>query len=121
MGGILVPGGSGAVGSACGAQLVDRGFRVKVVDDLSTGHADSIPDGVTLHRFDLGDRDALANLLAWKKFDVVFHFAAKALISESVVNPGVFFDANVASSIAMLELFRTHGVRKFVFSSSARA
>ncbi len=119
MGGILVTGGAGYVGSACCAQLVDRGFPVEVVDDLSTGHADSIPDGVTLHRFDLGDRDALANLLAWKKFDVVFHFAAKALISESVVNPGLFFDANVASSIAMLEVLRTHGVRKFVFSSSA--
>jgi UDP-glucose 4-epimerase len=53
------------------------------------------------------------------KVDVVFHFAAKALIPESVSNPGVFFDVNVARSVAMLEVLRGHGVRKFVFSSTA--
>ncbi len=119
MGGILVTGGAGYVGSTCCRQLVDRGFSVEVLDDLSTGQAEAVPDGVRLNRFDLGDRDALASLLAGKKFDVVFHFAAKALIAESVVNPGAFFDANVASSIAMLETLRKHGIRKFIFSSSA--
>ena len=116
---ILVTGGAGYVGSACCAQLVDQGFDVEVLDDLSTGHAEAVPDGVRLHQFDLGDRTALTSLLASRKFDVVFHFAAKALIPESVVNPGPFFESNVASSIAMLETLRGHGIRKFVFSSSA--
>jgi UDP-glucose 4-epimerase len=116
---VLVTGGAGYVGSACCAQLVDQGFSVEVLDDMSTGHADAVPDGVRLNQFDLGDRDALASLLTSKKFDVVFHFAAKALIPESVVNPGPFFDANVVASIAMLETLRRHGIRKFIFSSSA--
>jgi UDP-glucose 4-epimerase len=116
---ILVTGGAGYVGSACCAQLRVRGFRVEVLDDLSTGYAEAVPAGVKLNRFDAGDREALDRLLDTTNFDVVFHFAAKALISESVSNPGVFFDANVASSIAMLEILRKRGVCKFVFSSSA--
>ena len=116
---ILVTGGAGYVGSVCCAQLLSRGFSVEVVDDLSAGHADAVPQPAVVHRLDVGDRDALESLLAYKKFDVVFHFAAKALISQSVINPGPFFDANVASGVAMLETLRRHGIRKFVFSSSA--
>src|SRR6266567_4560848 len=116
---ILVTGGAGYVGSACVAQLVSRGFSVVVVADLSTGHTDAVPVGASLHQFDAGNRAALSSLLTARRSDVVFHFAAKALIPESVTNPGPFFDANVASSIAMLETLRKHGIRKFVFSSSA--
>ena len=116
---ILVTGGAGYVGSVCCAQLLSRGFSVEVVDDLSAGHPDAVPQPAVVHRFDVGDRDALESLLAYKKFDVVFHFAAKALISQSVINPGPFFDANVASGVVMLETLRRHGIRKFVFSSSA--
>jgi UDP-glucose 4-epimerase len=116
---ILVTGGAGYVGSVCCAELLSRGFSVDVVDDLSTGHLEAVPQGATLHRFDIANADALECLLARERFDAVFHFAAKALIPQSVINPGPFFDANVASGIAMLEIFRKHGIRKFVFSSSA--
>src|SRR6266581_342974 len=116
---ILVTGGAGYVGSACVAQLVSRGFSVDVVSDLTTGHTDAVPVGASLHQFDAGNRAALSSLLTARRYDVVFHFAAKALIPESVTNPGPFFDVNVASGIAMLETLRKHGVRKFVFSSSA--
>jgi UDP-glucose 4-epimerase len=90
-----------------------------VVDDLSTGHADSLPSSVVLHRVDIGDREAMAQVFSATRFDVIFHFAAKALVPESVVNPGVFFAANVASSISLLEEARRAGIKKFVFSSSA--
>lgn len=116
---ILVTGGAGYVGSACCAQLLRRGFPVAILDNLSTGHIDAIPDRVALRRFDYGDVPALSDLLASEHFDVVFHFAAKALIPESVTSPGAFFSANVASGIAMLETLRKYGIRKFVFSSSA--
>jgi UDP-glucose 4-epimerase len=116
---VLVTGGAGYVGSTCAARLLSLGFAVEVVDDLSAGHADSVPPGAVLHRFDIGNRREMSELLSSKKFDLVFHFAAKALIPESVRNPGVFFDANVASGIAMLETLRQHGVRKFIFSSTA--
>jgi UDP-glucose 4-epimerase len=116
---ILVTGGAGYVGSACVAQLLSRGFAVDVIDDLSTGHAEAVPAGAVFHRLDIGDREALNSLLTAKDFDVVFHFAAKALISESMTDPGIFFDANVASAIRMIETLREHCIRKFVFSSTA--
>jgi len=114
-----VTGGAGYVGSVCCLQLQQQGHRVTVIDDLSTGHAAAIPQGVVLYQLDIGNRDEMARVLASDRFDAVFHFAAKALIPESVSNPGTFFDSNVASGIALLEAVRAAGVRKFVFSSSA--
>jgi UDP-glucose 4-epimerase len=116
---ILVTGGAGYVGGVCCAQLLERGHSVVVIDDLSTGHRATLPLGVEFIQMDIGDRAALARLLRRHVFDAVFHFAAKALIPESVANPGVFFDSNVASAIAMLETLRAAGLRKVIFSSSA--
>ena len=116
---ILVTGGAGYVGSVCCLQVLEQGHQVTVVDDLSTGHAAAVPQGAVLHQLDIGDRAEMARVLAADRFDAVFHFAAKALIPESVSNPGPFFDSNVASGIALLEAVRAAGIRKFVFSSSA--
>jgi UDP-glucose 4-epimerase len=116
---ILVTGGAGYVGAVCCSQLIEQGHRVTVVDDLSAGHAAAVPQSARLHVVDIGDRRAMREVFASDDFDVVFHFAAKALIPESVANPGVFFDSNVASSIALLEETRAAGIKKFVFSSSA--
>lgn len=116
---ILVTGGAGYVGSVCCAQLLARGHRVEVIDDLSTGFADAVPQGAVLHRVSIADEEAVSAIIAHRGFEAVFHFAAKALIPESVVNPGVFFEANVASGISLLETLRKHEIRNFVFSSSA--
>lgn len=116
---VLVTGGAGYVGSICCLQLLRCGYEVEIVDDLSTGHRESVPEGACLHTIDIGDRGQLSRVLANKKFDVVFHFAAKALIPESVIDPGPFFDVNVASGISMLEVLRQHGIRNFIFSSTA--
>jgi len=116
---ILVTGGAGYVGSVCCRQLLDQGHKAVVLDDLSTGHAAAVPEGAELHRLDYGDRAALARLLRHTSIDAVFHFAARALIPESVSDPGPFFDANVASAIGFLETLRQAGVERFVFSSSA--
>jgi UDP-glucose 4-epimerase len=74
---------------------------------------------VAFYPTDIGDRDSISDIVRHQHFDAVFHFAAKALIPESVSNPGVFFDHNVASGIAFLESVRAAGINKFVFSSSA--
>jgi UDP-glucose-4-epimerase GalE len=68
---------------------------------------------------DYGDSVALGSLLKQSTFDAVFHFAAKALIADSINDPGTYFQANVASTITMLEAIRKAGIRNFVFSSSA--
>jgi UDP-glucose 4-epimerase len=116
---ILVTGGAGYVGGVCASRLIAQGHQVVVVDDLSTGNAAAVPLGITLHIVDIGDRFAIRQIFASGKFDAIFHFAAKALIPESVTNPGYFFESNVASSILLLEEARVAGIKKFVFSSSA--
>lgn len=116
---ILVTGGAGYVGSVCAAQLLALGYSVDIVDDLSTGHLSSVPSGADFYQLDIGDKEGLARLVAGRSYEAVFHFAAKALIPESVTNPGSFFDANVARSVNMLEVLRKQQVQKFVFSSTA--
>jgi UDP-glucose 4-epimerase len=119
MASVLVTGGAGYVGSICSRQLLQSGHDVVIIDDLSTGHPEAVPVGAEFHQIDYGDRAAVACVLRQHRIDAVFHFAAKALIPESVSNPGWFFDVNVASGIAFLETLRDFGVRRFVFSSSA--
>src|SRR5215831_7625207 len=116
---VLVTGGAGYVGSVCCSRLLEQGHKVTIVDDLSTGHPAAGPGGAVFHKLDIGDRGELGRVLANERFDAVFHFAAKALIPESVSNPGVFFDSNVASTIIMLEALRAAGIKNVVFSSSA--
>jgi UDP-glucose 4-epimerase len=116
---ILMTGGAGYIGSVCARQLLRSGHDVIVIDDLRTGHAEAVPEPARLYRLDYGDREALSRVLEEHSIDAVFHFAAKALIPESVSNPGTFFDVNVAAGIVFLETLRTFGVRRFVFSSSA--
>lgn len=116
---VLVTGGAGYVGSVCSRQLLESGHEVVIIDDLSTGHREAVPSGAEFHQIDYGDRAAVACVLRQHRIDAVFHFAAKALIPESVSNPGWFFDVNVASGIALLETLRDSGVKRFVFSSSA--
>ena len=119
MANVLLTGGAGYVGSVCCAELIQAGHSVVVVDDLSTGFRQAVPPGTPLCQSDIGDPRALRFLFSGNRFDAVFHFAAKALVPESVSNPGVFFQQNVAGGISFLEAVRGAGVKKFVFSSSA--
>lgn len=119
MANVLVTGGAGYVGSVCCAELLQQGHSVTVVDDLSTGFRDAVPSGAAFFQMGIGDREALRSLLKNIRFDVVFHFAAKALVAESMTNPAFFFEQNVAQGIAMLEVMREAGIRKLVFSSSS--
>lgn len=119
MASVLVTGAAGYVGSVCCAELLRLGHSVTVVDDLSSGFRDAVPRQARFVQSDIGDRRVLQSLVRGTRFDVVFHFAAKALIPESVSNPGCFFEQNVASAIIMLEVFRAEGIKNFVFSSSA--
>lgn len=116
---ILVTGGAGYVGSVCCGELLQAGHAVTVIDDLSTGFREAVPPEAAFLRADIGDQQTLRELLSRNRFEAVFHFAAKALIPESVSNPGVFFQQNVAAGISFLESVRAAGIRKFVFSSSA--
>jgi UDP-glucose 4-epimerase len=116
---VLVTGGAGYIGSVCCAQLIQSGHEVLVVDDLSTGYKEAIPAAVPFYQADIRDEREMRRILAEHPVDVVFHFAAKALIPESMSNPGLFFDENVAAGIRLLEELRRAKVHRIVFSSSA--
>jgi len=110
-----VTGGAGYIGSVVAAQLLAAGHDVVVLDDLSTGHADAVPDGA---RFVLGDlrADAPGELPG---IDAVLHFAARSLVAESVAHPALYWSANLGGTLALLDAMRIAGVRKLVFSSTA--
>ncbi|MQA09123.1 MAG: UDP-glucose 4-epimerase GalE [Pseudonocardiaceae bacterium] len=113
---LLVTGGAGYIGSVCAARLVESGYEVVVLDDLSTGHADAVPDGC---RFVEGDAAETAASLLAEGFDGVLHFAAKSLVGESMQYPAKYWNGNVLVSLQLLEAMRKHGTPRLVFSSTA--
>ncbi|MEV0632812.1 UDP-glucose 4-epimerase GalE [Nonomuraea wenchangensis] len=111
---LLVTGGAGYVGSVVAAQLVEAGHEVTVLDDLSTGHQDAVPEGAGFVRADIAEPgDALDGV------DAVLHFAAKSLVGESVEKPGLYWTNNLGGTLALLEAMRDKGVGRIVFSSTA--
>jgi UDP-glucose 4-epimerase len=113
---LLVTGGAGYIGSVVAALLAESGHDVVVLDDLSTGHADAVPAGVTFRRGSIRD-DVVAVLRTG--IDAVLHFAAKSLVGESVAYPDRYWDNNLGGTLALLEAMRVTGTRKIVFSSTA--
>jgi UDP-glucose 4-epimerase len=113
---LLVTGGAGYVGSVCAAHLVAAGHEVVVLDDLSTGHLDAVPEGAGFVEADLGD--AADDVLAGG-FDGVLHFAARSLVGESVQRPELYWSGNVVTSLRLLEAMRRHRTPRLVFSSTA--
>jgi UDP-glucose 4-epimerase len=114
---ILVTGGAGYVGSTTAAHLLEAGYDVTILDDLSQGDKDAIPKGTEFIRGDLRDT---AVLIAGKvRFDAVVHCAGLIAAGESVKEPDKYWDVNVVSSFALLNAMRDHGIPKLIFSSSA--
>jgi UDP-glucose 4-epimerase len=113
---LLVTGGAGYIGSIVAASLLEAGHDVVVVDDLSTGHRDAVPAGAAF--VEAGIPDA-SSVLSDGGFDAVLHFAAKALVSESVARPEQYWSNNVVGSLRLLQAMRDAGVGTLVFSSTA--
>ncbi len=116
---ILVTGGAGYVGSVTVERLADAGHEVIVLDDLSTGHATAVIDGVQLVRGSYADESAMSALLGLSRIQVILHCAARSLVGESVADPARYYRANVVGGMALLEAARSAGVGRFVFSSTA--
>ena len=114
---LLVTGGAGYVGSVCAKVLLEQGHQVVVVDDLSTGNADAVPDGAVFVHDDMVN--AAGSLLRDGSFDGVLHFAAKSLVGESVAEPEKYWFGNVVKTLELLEVMRAAGTPRLVFSSTA--
>ncbi|SRR6266545_3171559 len=116
---VLVTGGAGYIGSVVAAELLKAGHRVLVYDDLSRGHRRAAPKGAELIVADTADRAALDRVFMTHPVDAVMHFAALIEAGESMKNPAAFFRNNTANALTLLEAMLAHGVKKFVFSSTA--
>ncbi len=116
---VLVTGGAGYIGSVTVAALCRCGHEVVVLDNLSEGHRAAVPEGVPLVQRDLRDYAGVAETLKHFGCDAVIHFAASALVAESVANPRKYYENNVGASLSLLAAMLDSGVRRLVFSSSA--
>ena len=115
---LLVTGGAGYIGSVVAHQLLQRGDDVTVLDSLARGHRAAVPEGAALAEVDLLDREAVRGALEGKGFDGVLHFAALALVAESVDHPERYYRTNVLGTLNLLEAMRDAGITRLVFSST---
>lgn len=116
---VLVVGGAGYIGSITAAELLRAGHRVIVLDALRTGHRAAVPIEAAFVPGDLGDRALLDAVFREHRPEAVMHFAAASLVPESMAQPAFYFRNNVAATLTLLETMLAHGIKKFVFSSTA--
>src|SRR5437763_14368311 len=115
---ILVVGGAGYIGSICADVLLDQKHEVAILDNLSEGHRRAVDSRAEFIEGDLADRKATADTLAKQRPDAVMHFAANALVGESMQNPSKYFRNNIANGLNLLDAIVAAGIRKIVFSST---
>lgn len=116
---VLVTGGAGYIGSHAVLALLDAGWPVAVIDNLTTGFRFAIPEGVPFYEGDIADADLLSRIFAEQGTKAVMHFAGSIIVPESVENPLKYYHNNTAKSRALMEAAVKAGVPHFIFSSTA--
>jgi UDP-glucose-4-epimerase GalE len=116
---ILITGAAGYIGSIVSEVLLSRGLNVVALDSLIEGHRAAVPPAAVFCNVDLAVRPQIEEVFAKNKIDAVMHFAAEALVAKSMREPSTFYAANVACGINLLDAVTRHGVKKFIFSSTA--
>ena len=114
---LLVTGGAGYVGGVNAAVLLSEGHEVTVLDDLSTGNRDGVPEGAEFIEANVAD--VIGDVLAEGEFDGVLHFAARSLVGESVEVPSEYWHGNVGTTLTLLDAMRDTNTNNLVFSSTA--
>ncbi len=116
---VLLTGGAGYVGAATADALLADGHRVVILDDLSSGHTDTIPNEASFKTGSYGETDKMEELLRDARIDVIVHCGAKSIVAESDEHPDRYFANNVQASLNLLNAACNVGVKRIVFSSSA--
>lgn len=116
---ILVTGGAGYIGSHTVKALLATEHKVVIIDNLSRGHVEAVPEGVPFYNVDIKDEVQVENILKNHAIDGIMHFAAHSQVGESMVNPAIYYENNVVGSYHLIETARRVGVKYFVFSSTA--
>ncbi|HUR44799.1 MAG TPA: UDP-glucose 4-epimerase GalE [Candidatus Saccharimonadales bacterium] len=115
---VFVTGGAGYIGSVCVEELVNAGHEVTVFDNLTEGHRAAVDPRAKFVQGQLSDTNSIQQAVSQSKPEAIIHFAANALVGESMTDPGKYFRNNVASGLNLLEAAVQNKVRKFVFSST---
>ena len=116
---VLVTGGAGYIGSHAVLALIDAGWPVVVIDDLSTGFAEQVPAEATFVQGDVGDQQLVGELIERHAIGAIMHFAGSIIVPESVENPLKYYHNNTVNSRALIETAIQAGVPHFIFSSTA--
>jgi UDP-glucose 4-epimerase len=114
---LLITGGAGFIGSVLTAYLLDLGYEVVVLDDLSTGHSKAIDSRASLIKASTLEKSAIIEALV--DVNIVIHCAAKSLVEESVSNPDLYNHVNTEGTVVLLEAMKATGVSNIIFSSTA--
>jgi UDP-glucose 4-epimerase len=116
---VLVTGGAGYIGSHAVLALLDAGWPVAVVDDLSTGFRWAVPDRAAFAEGDVADRDLVTALCAEHGVGAIMHFAGSSIVPESVADPLRYYENNTAKNRRLIETAVQAGIPHFLFSSTA--
>lgn len=116
---VLVTGGAGYIGSHVVWTLLERGHEAIVLDNLSTGKKENLPENVTFYEGDIGDPTFLINVFKREKIDAVMHFAGLIVVPESIDNPIDYYRANCSYTLELIRQCIDANVKKFIFSSTA--
>jgi UDP-glucose 4-epimerase len=115
---ILVVGGAGYIGSICSEVLLNEGYDVVIFDNLTEGHRGAVDSRARFIEGDLADRPAVDAAISNSRPDAVMHFAASALVGESMQNPSKYFRNNIAHGLNLLDAMVAADVKRMVFSST---
>lgn len=117
---ILVTGGAGFIGSHVADLLLDRGYDIHVLDNLSSGSRENVPEAAVFHQLDIRSQE-VAQLFAEERFDILIHHAAQMDVRRSVRSPGFDADVNIIGLLNLMEAGRNSGLKKVVFASTGGA
>ena len=115
---VLVTGGAGYIGSFMVKRLLDEGHEVVIADSLERGHEAFVDKRATFKKGNLLEKQFIDELFSNSSYDCVMHFAAFIAVGESMQKPGLYFNDNVFTTVALLDAMKEHGVKKFIFSST---
>lgn len=116
---ILLTGGAGYIGSIVTEALLDAGYSVVVIDDLSSGKREAVDQRATFLEGDFSDEFLLDFVFSQHQIDSVIHLAASANVPESISNPALYYKNNTAKTLTLLEEMYKARVKNIIFSSTA--
>ena len=118
---ILLTGGAGYIGSHAALSLLDRGHKVHIIDNLSTGNEMLIPKSAKFTNCNINNEEVISSLIQSNNFDLLMHFAGFIQVEESVKQPEKYFENNTNNAIKLFNICKNNSLTKIVFSSTAAA